>query len=463
MKKLKLNIEDLFNIPTSVIYSPDELRPVYNVTIDSRKVKKNSLFFAIKGKRFDGHDFVADAVKNGAAAVVINRRKLYKYDNIDVPVISVRDTLLALGESARLWRRKLNARVVAITGSSGKTTVKEMLAGLLAEKFEVSKTEANNNNNIGVPLTIFNTNEKHQVLVAELGTNHFGEIPYLAKIISPDYALITNIGNSHLQFLKNKQGVWKEKVSLFDETIKNHGTVFINNDDPIISSYKVKRSNRVSYGFFSRADVRGKITNYTSYGTPVIELSKGNEKIIAELPVYGENNAADFLAAASVALELGISKRELLRGIKKLKSYPGRMNVIRFKDFILIDDSYNANPDSTRAAIEQMSRINIYKRKILLLGDMLELGSKEIFLHRSLAETIRKSGIDFLFTIGKRMKHLHNLMVDEDITAIHFNNRKSLSLKISKMDFSSSVILVKGSRGMHMEEFLEQIKLKAGC
>jgi UDP-N-acetylmuramoyl-tripeptide--D-alanyl-D-alanine ligase len=211
LKKVQLNIEDIFNIPNAVIYEPDTFKNISYVSIDSRKIKKSTLFIAMKGERFDGHDFMNTAIENGAAAVLINERKLNRFNNVKVPIITAKDTTLALGDIARVWRTKLNAKIIGITGSSGKTTVKNMLAELLSEKFRVNKTESNNNNHIGVPLTILNTNENHQVLVAELGTNHFGEIPYTANILSPDYSLITNIGDSHLEFLKSRNGVWKEK------------------------------------------------------------------------------------------------------------------------------------------------------------------------------------------------------------------------------------------------------------
>ena len=162
MKKIQLNIEDIFNVPSAVIYSPDEFKAVSRVTIDSRDVKKNSLFIAIKGERFDGHNFVHEGIKNGAIAVVISEKKLADFDEVNVPIVTVKDTTRALGDLAKIWRKKLNAKVVAITGSSGKTTVKDILADLLSEKFSVSKTNNNNNNHIGVPLTILNSNEKHQ-------------------------------------------------------------------------------------------------------------------------------------------------------------------------------------------------------------------------------------------------------------------------------------------------------------
>ncbi len=457
MKKIRLNIEDLFNLPSAVIYSPDEFKAVSRVTIDSRGVKKNSLFIAIKGERFDGHDFVYDAIKNGAAAVLISRKKLADFDKVIVPIITVKDTTKALGDLAKIWRKKLNAIVVAITGSSGKTTVKNMLADLLSEKFSVSKTRNNNNNHIGVPLTILNTNEKHQFLVAELGTNHFGEIPYTSKIICPDYALITNIGASHLQFLNNKNGVWKEKSSLFDETIRYNGKLFINYDDPLIKKYKVKKDCAIKYGSDPRTDVYGKIKKYTEDGRPVVELIRKGKKILAEIPLYGEASAKSFIAAAAVALEMGISKSNLLSALKKIKMPAGRLNVIKLKDSVLIDDTYNANPESTKAAIELLSKIKTHKRKILFLGDMLELGKAEIILHETLAGTINKVRVNEVYTIGTRMKHLSEKLIQKNLIKKHFNNRKSLIFQIRNMNLKQSVILVKGSRRMHMEDFLEEI------
>ena len=461
MKKIQINIEDVFNLPTAVIYLPDKFIAVNNITIDSRIVKKKSLFVAIRGKRFDGHDFVKDAIRNGATSIVINESKLADYDEVKVPIITVKDTAVALGDLAKVWRKKLMAKVVAVTGSSGKTTVKDMIADLLSEKFRVSKTKNNDNNHIGVPLTIFNTNEKHQVLVAELGTNHFGEIPYTSGIISPDYALITNIGASHLQYLKNKKGVWKEKSTIFDETISNNGKLFINYDDPLIRSYMVKGESSVKYSLNSRTDVFGKIKKYTDDGRPVIELVKNGKRILTELPLYGEQSANSFVAAAAVALEFGISKTSLLKGLSKVKMPKGRMNVIKLKDFVLIDDTYNSNPESAKAAIELVGRIKTHKRKVLFLGDMLELGKYEIPLHEELARSVNKAPVNEVYTIGPRMKYLSGKLNKKNIIVKHFRNRKSLTVHIHNIDLKNSVVLVKGSRKMHMEDFLNEIKRKA--
>ncbi len=460
MKKVLLKIEDIFDVPGAVIYEPDKLKSIRYVSIDSRKIKNNTLFVALKGERFDGHDFVKEAINNGASAVLINGKKLNRFSDVKVPVITVEDTKLALGDIARIWRKKLKAKIIGITGSSGKTTVKNMLAEILSEKYRVNKTEANNNNQIGVPLTILNTNENHQVLVAELGTNHFGEIPYTANILSPDYSLITNIGDSHLEYLKTKNGVWKEKSFLFDETIRNDGKVFLNYDDPIIKAKHSRKGKHISYGFSGKVDVPGKIKSYTDDGKPVIGINYKKKKYEVTLPIYGEQSAKNFLASCAVALELGLTFDEIKKAVRKLKAPAGRLDVQKYKNFILIDDTYNANPDSTEAAIELVGRMKTFKRKILFLGDMLELGNKSIKLHQGLAKVIRKSGIDEIYTIGSKMKYLHKNLVQKKLIAKHFTQRNLLLNHIRKMNFNNSVILVKGSRGLKMEEFVSEIQNK---
>ena len=461
MKKVHLNIEDLFNVPGATIYEPDKLKMINYVSIDSRKIRTNTLFIALKGERLDGHNFVKDAVKNAAAAVVINERRLNQFNDIKVPTITVKDTKLALGDIAKIWREKLNAKIIGITGSSGKTTVKDMLAELLTEKYKVNKTEANNNNHIGVPLTILNTNKTHQVLVAELGTNHFGEIPYTASILSPDYSLITNIGDSHLEFLKTRKGVWKEKSFLFEETISNDGKVFLNYDDPIIKAKHSRKGKRISYGFSGSVDVQGKLISYTEDGKPVVGVTYKNKNYEFILPLYGEQSAKNFLASCAVAFELGLNFDEIQNAVSRLKSPAGRLNVQRYKNFILIDDTYNANPDSTKAAIELVGRIKTFERKILFLGDMLELGENSKKLHQGLKDVIVKSGINEVYTIGPKMKFLQEKLNRTNLIAEHFTKRNLLMKFIKNLGFDESVILVKGSRGMKMEEFVSEIKNKS--
>ncbi len=458
--KIKITLKDLFDLPGSEIVNSDSYEAVSKVTIDSRKIENGSLFIAIKGEKFDGHDFVRDVIKNGASAVVIERKKYSQFDDIEVPIVLVDDTIITLGLLAKVWRGKLKAKVISLTGSVGKTTTKDMIAVLLSEKFKVNKTLANNNNHIGVPLTIFSTDSSHQVLVLEHGTNHFGEIAYTAKIAQPDYAIITNIGNSHLEFLKNKKGVLKEKISLFETTKKRNGTLFLNKDDELLSSLYKKYKKKITYGTGKKSDVRGKILNYTDDGKPIVELRYKEKKIKTEFNLYGEQSFKNLLAASSVAFKLGLNEKQILNGMKKLSSPDKRLNVTKYSDFILIDDTYNANPDSMKSSLELLSQINVFKKKIAILGDMFELGDTAEKHHKNLASIIKKNRIDEVYTIGNFMEILNKELQKSGKMNKHFISRNSLADFISSSDFSDSVILVKGSRGMKMEEFVQKIKEK---
>jgi UDP-N-acetylmuramoyl-tripeptide--D-alanyl-D-alanine ligase len=352
----------------------------------------------------------------------------------------------------------LGTKIIGITGSTGKTTTKEMLALILNEKFSVNKTIANNNNHIGVPLTIFSTNNSHDVLVAELGTNHFGEIKYTSEILKPDYAIITNIGHSHLEFLKNKRGVLKEKIELFRVASERKGFIFINNDDPLLSRVSKNYKNKLTFGFNSKADVKGKITEYTGDGKPVIQITYKNKKLKETFPLYGEQSAKNFLAASAVAFKLGLSSKQISNAVKKIKSIDKRLNIKKYSDFILIDDTYNANPDSMKYAIELLGRIKIYSKKIAVLGDMFELGEEGPAQHKKLAAIINKNKIDAVYTTGSLMKNLNEELVKAEIQTEHFSARDQLKEFLKEKNFKNSVVLVKGSRGMKMEDFVKIIE-----
>jgi len=458
MGKIKITITDLFNMPSAVIYNPDAFKPVSSVVIDSRKVKKGCLFVAIKGEKFDGHDFVLDAHKKGAKAVIIDSRKLKKFSFLEIPLITVDNTTKAYGYLAKTWRNKLSAKVVSISGSNGKTTVKEMVSTLLAEKFSVVKTEANNNNHIGVPLTIFSADENCDVLVLEHGTNHFGEIEYSSEISQPDYALITNVGDSHLEFLKNREGVYKEKSTLLDVTEKRDGIVFLNMDDPIIKEHSKKFTNKVTFGFSGKQDVKGKILGFTEDGRIRIQIiAKKNiarEKIETVLPLHGESNAVNFLAASTVALKLGLSSEQIICGTQKFKPIHGRLEVKKYKNALIVDDTYNASPSSVEAAVKLMNKIKIFKNKIVVLSDMLELGVHAPKLHKNLAKLFSPVKNLVVLTTGNLMKNLYTALRAKKVRSVHFNFRSALSLYLQYEEIENSVILVKGSRGMKMEEFV---------
>ncbi len=464
MKRLSLSLDDFFNLPTAEIFNPDNFSPVKKVFIDSRNVVKNSLFIAIEGEKLDGHKFVSEAIKKGASVVMINKKNVKEFPEVEIPFVTVEDTTKALGDLARIWRSKLKAKVIGISGSNGKTSTKEMLALLLSQKYSVNKTIANNNNHIGVPLTILSTNEKHDLLVAEMGTNHFGETRYSASIAQPDYALITNIGDSHLEFLKDRSGVLKEKSSLFEETANYGGTIVVNNDDKLLKDYSKKFDKKISYSLKnSRADVKGTITGYTEDGRPIVKVEFKKMEMNFELPVFGENSAKNFMSAVSIGFEFDLTKNQIISGLKKLKPVDKRLNIKIYKSFYLIDDTYNANPESMKAAFSLLGKIKIYKTKTAVLGDMFELGRLSAQLHKSLADEIMKNKISNVFTIGSAMKNLHIGLKNKNIETKHFSNREDLKAFLNRKDFSGSVVLVKGSRGMKMEEFIQVIEDRAGA
>lgn len=460
MKKIYLNIEDIFNIPTTVIYNPDMFKSIYHVSIDSRKIKKNTLFIAIKGERFDGHDFIDEVVKKGAAAIIVSVKNFKKIKDFDIPVITVKDTTIALGEVAKIWRSKLKAKIIGITGSAGKTTTKEILATLLSEKFKVNKTVANNNNHIGVPLTILSTNEKHNVLVAELGTNHFGEIKYTASVLSPDLALITNIGDSHLEYLKNRKGVFAEKSALLKETINRGGKVFINNDDKILREFGKTLKNKITFGLNEKADYKASIKGYDKLARPQIEIKSKKDVFTTALPISGEKNVLNFTAAYAVASELGLPNSRIQKAVKKIKSYNKRLEIKNHKNFTLINDTYNANPDSMKSSLEILNKIELKKKKIAVLGDMFELGSESKAKHLDLAVFINKTKVDEVYSIGKMMNLMNEKLNGKTKIHQHFGERESLKNFLKSLDINNSAVLVKGSRGMKMEEFVSVLETR---
>jgi UDP-N-acetylmuramoyl-tripeptide--D-alanyl-D-alanine ligase len=462
MKRIGITLEDVFNLKSAVIYNPDNFETIRNVSIDSRNISGKCLFVAIKGERLDGHDFVDKAVLNGSVAVLVDKKKLEKLNDPGVTVIAVKDTTKTLGELAGIWRRKLSAKVIGITGSAGKTSTKEMVAMLLSKKYKVNKTFANHNNHIGVPLTIFSTNEKHDILIAEMGTNHFGEIEYTANIALPDYAMITNIGDSHLEFLLNRKGVLREKTALFKATAKMNGTLFINEDDNLLKKVAKGYGKKVTYGFNSNSSIRGKITGFNDDGRPEIEIAYKKNKMRVESPLYGEANAKNILAAAAVAFTMGLSVKEISEGIKELSSIDKRLNVRRKKDYLLIDDTYNASPSSMKEAINLAGRVKLHKRKIAILGDMLELGQRAAEFHRKLSAPLRSNKFEEVYLIGPLMKNLYEDLKKKTPMVKYFRSRKELHSFLKILDLSDSVILVKGSRRMKMEEFIRTIKEKAG-
>lgn len=457
---MTISLTDIFNLNNSIIYNPDSFKTVSKVSTDSRTIKANSLYVALKGNKFDGHNFINEAIVKGASAVLINKNRLKNFSNLDCTVITVPNTTLAYGELAAIFRSKFKGKVISITGSNGKTTTKEIMSTLLNEKFKTEKTLANDNNHIGIPKTIFTTKSSAEVLVLEHGTNHFGEIEYTANIAQPDYAIMTNIGDSHLEYLIDRNGVYKEKSTLFNATINNGGTIFVNNDDSLIKSETKKINKKITFGFNGKPNIKGKLIGFTQEGKTILSVEYLNSKIEIELPIYGLSSAKNALISVGVAMHLGITSSQILAGISKIKQVKGRLFVESFSNATLIDDTYNSNPTSMEVAIDLLKRIKTHSTKTLVIGDMFELGENAELIHRNLSQIILKSKIQNVFIIGSLMKNLSLALETENINSKYFATRKLLESFIKQYDFNNQVVLVKGSRGMKMEDFVQQIREK---
>lgn len=458
MKKIKLTLNDFFNLPNAEIFNPDKFKDITSVSIDSRKIGKNCLFIAIKGERFDGHDFIQEVVKKKASAVMINKNQMKRFSNLEIPFITVKDTTKSLGNVASVWRDKLNAKVIGITGSAGKTTTKEILSAILSVKYKVHKTTGNNNNHIGVPLTLLSAKAKHNVLVVEHGTNHFGEIKYTANISQPDLALITMIGLSHIEFLKDRNGVLKEKSELLKTAVKNGGVAFINNDDDLLRKFGMRLKRKITFGFNYLSDYQAKILSVDKSGKTTVSIRYGNKLFQAKLPLAGEQNAKNFLAAFAIAKELGLTDKQILKGLKRIKTISKRLEIKKFNDTVMINDSYNASPDSMKASLSLLSKMKPSYKKIAILGDMFELGNQAKKLHTEIGLYINELKLNEVYTIGKFSENIFKSLNDRIPFKQHFFEKKKLMNTLRKSDLKKSVILIKGSRGMKMEEIYSALE-----
>ncbi|MGH7846623.1 MAG: UDP-N-acetylmuramoyl-tripeptide--D-alanyl-D-alanine ligase [Candidatus Binatia bacterium] len=436
------------------------------VVTDSRAVTQGSVFVALKGERFDAHDFLPDAVRRGACCLVVHKQPRPRVPG-HVAVITVDDTLSALGALGHYRRKMLAPKVLAITGSNGKTTTKEMVAAILERasldgkslKGRISKTQGNYNNLVGVPLTLLGLSGKEKIAVLELGTNHPGEIRRLTKMVEPDMGLITTVAPAHLEGLKSLAGVAREKGSLFTG-IKRGGIAVINTDDPWLRRLGSKfPGRRVTYG--SRGQVRAeKVKMRGACGTSFI-LKAGSARQHVRLGLPGAHNLSNALGAAAMAYGLGVRLKSIARGLKAVSALPMRMELARWKDFGIINDTYNANPASMEAALASLAAVGGKKHQVAILGDMLELGRKTRQCHFELGKKAARYGIDRLYLLGPNAPHVRKGALAGGLKAqqviigqSHENIARLVAADIRKGDW----LLFKGSRGMKMENVLTALK-----
>lgn len=421
---------------------------VTGVEIDSRRVKAGDLFVAIPGEKVDGHKFIPDVLKKGAYA--LSQQSL----DVDGTYILVEDTVTAMKRLARFYRNTLDIKVVGITGSVGKTSTKEMIASVLGTKFRVHKTQGNFNNGIGLPLTIFQIEKEHQVAVLEMGISEFGEMHELADMAQPDIMVITNIGLCHLENLKTRDGILKAKTESFAH-LKPDGVVILNGDDDKLSTVEqVAGRKPVFYGIKGRnlCEISVCADAVTEHGlegmTAEFHTPQGDMEVF--IPIPGEHNVYNALAATCVAEQLGLSMDEIKCGIAAASTISGRTNLIHTKGTTVIDDCYNANPVSMKASLDVLSKAG--GRKIAVLGDMGELGEDEQQLHYEVGTYAGTLPIDLLFCVGTLSGKLAEGAKKQNpaLTVKHYATREKMTEELLATVKEGDAVLVKAS---HFMEF----------
>jgi UDP-N-acetylmuramoyl-tripeptide--D-alanyl-D-alanine ligase len=436
------------------------------IVTDSTKVKKGSVFVALKGERHDGHRFIPDALRRGAACIIAHRA-LPAARFGKSTVVKVRDTLKALGDLAHYRREQLSPKVLAITGSNGKTTTKEMLAAILEEasfgrerlRGKVLKTEGNFNNLVGLPLTLLRLRRRDKVAVVELGTNHPGEIRRLAQIADPDGGIITSVAAAHLEGLNSLAGVAREKGALY-ENVRAGGAIAVNVDDARVAKLAGRfPGEKITYG--KRGRVRARSWHMRGTRGMAFTLEAGRESGKVRLNYLGQHNISNALGAAALALGAGVKLAAVRRGLEKARPFSMRMQIEDWRGVGVINDAYNANPASMKAALETLAEIKCRGRRMAVLGDMFELGRHAAREHRLLGKAAAAAAIDHLYLLGAqagavRSGALKGGMRPEQISIgkDHADLGTQLRGRVKPGDW----LLFKGSRGMKMERVLAALK-----
>ena len=431
------------------------------VSTDSRSVKGGDLFVALNGKNFDGHEFIAQAKDRGAVAVMVDQESsIQESQDLTIPVIIVKDTLLGLGHLAAYWRGSFDIPIIAVTGSNGKTTVKEMIALILLQLVgnnynKVLATIGNFNNDIGVPRMLLQLCRQHEYAVIEMGMSHSGEISYLTDLVKPAVALITNAGTAHIEGIGSEKEVALAKAEIF-EGLDKSGIAVINGDDSNVQLWRQIADNRqiIEFGLNKKVKVGGCYQLNSTSTKMKLNLPDGTIEI--KLRVPGKHNVYNALAAAAASTAIGISKENIAYGLELFDGVDGRLQQKKcLCGATMIDDSYNANPESVRAALSVLANISAGK-KILILGDMGELGDVAIDFHERIGKEARLIGIDRLFALGKLSAHSVRKFGSG---GQHFKNIEDILSVIESVLAPDVTLLVKGSRFMKMERIVRKFEV----
>ena len=436
------------------------------VVTDSSKAKKGSVFVALKGNRLDGHRFVGDAVRRGARCVIVHRD--FGGSALQgATLVRVNDTLQALGDLAHFRRERLGSKVLAITGSNGKTTTKEMVAAILESasfnrkplRGRVLKTEGNLNNLVGLPLTLLRLRQRHAVAILELGTNHPGEIQRLAEIADPDLGMITSVAAAHLEGLNSLAGVAREKGALY-RSVRRGGTVAVNFDDPWVRRLGAKfQGRKITYG--SRGQVRAESWQSLGAKGTLLSLRAGRQRIPVRLNFLGRHNIANAVGAAALTYGFGVSLAAIRRGLESARPFPMRMEIENWRGIGIINDAYNANPASMEAAVKTLAEIECRGERTAVLGDMFELGKQSRRQHLRLGRRVSEARLDRLYLLGPQSTQVRKGALQGGMPSERIligKDHRDIACQLRRCVRRGDWLLFKGSRGMQMERVLRELK-----
>lgn len=456
MDHLSLN-QILMGVQGSLLGTADLDTEIQAVCTDSRKVEENSIFIPLVGENFDGHDYIDMALKAGAAGCV-TARDIAEEDRLPGKFyLRVADTQQALGELAAYYRSCFRIPVIAVTGSVGKTTTKDMVAAVLGQKYHVLKTDGNYNNNIGLPMTIFRMNHTHEIAVLEMGMNHEGEIDYLTYIARPDVAIITNIGDAHIENMGSRENTLKAKAEIF-HGMTDAGEAVLNGDDPLLRTLSGKIKQHITWcGTGEHCDWYGSGLAEHWQDHVECELHTPDASWKQEIPGLGGHMIYPAAMAAAVGRMFGVSDAMIRRGILEFEPTKMRMAILHRKDDItILNDTYNANPQSMRAAIEILSK-QVCRRRVAVLGDMMELGELGPGLHASVGKYVAGAGIDCLITVGSLGACIADGAEEGNVEIHRCANQAEAQIVLAQAVTPGSTVLVKASRGMKFEHLVEYL------
>ena len=455
MENTNLTLKEIIDVTNGNLVYGNENEECISFERDTRAIKDGDIFIGFKGETVDGGIRYKEALENGAKGCIINKCANENLEKIENKfILEVEDTILATQQIAKLKRKKYNIPVVAITGSVGKTSTKDIIASVVSEKYDVLKTKGNMNNHIGLPMTILGL-RNHTAMVVEMGMNHFGEISTLTKIAKPTIAVITNVGTAHIGNLGSRENILKAKLEIL-EGLSKDGNVVINNDNDLLHKWYLENKdnyNIVTYGIENDSMEKAQDINYLESSS---KYNLKNEGVI-EVPVGGEAFVYNSLAAISVGKALGISMDKIKQGILKFELTKMRLDVQKSsKGYTIINDCYNANYDSMKSALQYLNRTT-GNRKIAVLGDMLELGDFSKKLHEGVGNAVVENKVDILITVGKEAKNIAKIAIENNVETHEYTDNNSAISKLKEILKPNDAVLVKASNSMNFKEIVSAI------